>query len=363
MDKYLVSVIIPCFNAEKYIDTCMQSVMSSYFDGLQVVIINNGSTDNTLSKCNEYKKKYSFVTVVDQENKGHCGSKNSGIDHAQGKYLMFIDVDDEFYPGAIKKTIKKIEDEQADILCFGYKQTTEKNGVIVKEKDYIPTEDYYCLSNEDVFNKIFYSIFGIPISEIKHWYEGNKLDRHKRFSSLWCHVYKRSIVEELQLRVNPELQMYEDGIFNCLYLLSANKACYIPECLYLYKKVDTGITMTKYDSAKQDLKLPLLQERNRLRRKVLEEKGIDILEWYAGSNVLSIFQMMQNYAIAGYGKQALKEIETYIKVPEVEESIKMYPVGGELKKAVPAFFLKHGWYKTLYRVVVLINKIGIKIDV
>lgn len=362
MDNYLVSIVIPCYNASEYIEQCMKSVLDNYIDGMHVVIINNGSTDDTLEKCQQYRK-YSFVTIIDQENKGHCGSKNAGMNAALGKYVMFIDVDDEWLPGAISKAVTKMEETSADVLCFGYRQSTERNGVVVKEKDYLPTEDYRCGNAEEVFNRLFYGIFGIPIEAIENWYKGNKIDRHKRFSSLWCHVYKREILEELGLRLNEKLLMYEDGIFNCEYYLRCRTSDYIPESLYLYKKRDTGITITKYDRAKVDLKMPLLEERNRLRKKVFEEKGIDILPWYAGSNVLSIFQMMNNYAQLKDHRNAIPEIKAYIFTNAVRDSIELYPVGGTLKQRIPAWLLRNGHVELLFNLVCAANALGIGLNV
>ncbi len=279
--EYLVSVVVPCFNAASYIDICMDSILRNYIEGMQVILVNNGSTDNTLEKCNTYLK-YDFVSVIDQENKGHCGSKNSGMDLAKGKYLMFVDVDDELLPNSVPRAIKQIEEEETDILCFGYTQSTEVDGRVIKTKDYIPEADYKCDSQEEIFNRIFWSIFGIPVSSIDKWQKGEKLNRHKRFSSLWSHVYRRDIIERLNLRLNDKLFMYEDGIFNCRYLLECNKSSVLREPCYLYKKRDFGITMTKYDSAKADLKAPLLDERNLLREEIMKNRNVDILSWYAG---------------------------------------------------------------------------------
>jgi hypothetical protein len=206
---------------------------------------------------------------------------------------------------------------------------------------------------------LFYGIFGIPVEAIQKWYSGEKIDWHKNFSAPWGHVYKREIIEKNKLRFQSDLLMYEDGIFNCQYYLECNSATYIDECLYLWKKRDTGITASKFERAKTDLKMSLLTERNKLRDRVIAEKGIDILPWYAGSNVLSILQMMQNYAGEVEENVAMRELMDYIDEPIVQESIKMYPIGGSLKKRVPALLIKKGQYKLLYKIICIAKKFGI----
>lgn len=361
-NEYLVSVIVPCYNAASYLDVCMASILGNYVPQMQIILVNNGSTDNTLELCNKYTE-YGFVTVVDQENQGHCGSKNAGMDVAKGKYIMFVDVDDELLPNSISEGISKIEKEQSDILCFGYTQSTEVDGRVIKTKDYIPDASYQCNTNEEVFNTIFWSIFGIPISAIQNWQRGEKLDRHKRFSSLWSHIYRRDIIERIHLRLDNNLFMYEDGIFNCRYLMECNKSSVLMKPCYLYKKRDVGITMTKYDVAKTDLKVPLLNERNKLRAEVMERYSIDILEWYAGSNVLSIFQICRNYVLDNSGSNGYGELEEFCKRNEIQESIKMYPVGGSIKYRIPVLILKKGKIRVLYNLFVLLSKLKIDITI
>ena len=115
----LVSVIIPAFNCEKSIKRTVDSIISSGLTDYEIVIINDGSTDNTDSVCKGLCAQYSFIKYSEQKNSGVSAARNNGISIAAGEYILFFDADDTAEENSFSECIDIIESEKPDILVFG----------------------------------------------------------------------------------------------------------------------------------------------------------------------------------------------------------------------------------------------------
>ena len=130
MNNVLITVLITSFNAKKYLITCLNSMVNQtcerkYFE---VIVVDDGSTDGSANICDEYAKKYENIKVVHQENSGGPSKgRNYGIEHAQGKYIYFVDVDDYFGEEAIERLIKHINKFQPDIMLAKMAKTNRKD--------------------------------------------------------------------------------------------------------------------------------------------------------------------------------------------------------------------------------------------
>lgn len=115
----MISVIIPVYNAEKYIDNCLRSVLTQKNAEFEVILINDGSTDQTSKRCERWIREYKNVRYIEQENQGQGSARNCGIHQAQGAWLVFLDADDELVPGALHK-LQEVADKDADIICYEF---------------------------------------------------------------------------------------------------------------------------------------------------------------------------------------------------------------------------------------------------
>ena len=106
--EYQASVIVPVYNVEQYLGICLDSLVNQTMDKskMEVLVINDGSPDNSWDICLEYSKKYDFIKIFSKENEGLSATRNFGIKHAKGKYLFFLDSDDYFTPETVKKVTR-----------------------------------------------------------------------------------------------------------------------------------------------------------------------------------------------------------------------------------------------------------------
>ncbi len=136
--KINLTIIVPVYNTEKYLNECIESIIASYETGIEVLIINDGSTDNSGHICEEFAKKYNYIKVFHRKNGGLSAARNTGINLANGKYIWFVDSDDYIEIDSVKSILKKVEEDK-DIIISNYRNV-RPNGESFCLNEFI--EDY-----------------------------------------------------------------------------------------------------------------------------------------------------------------------------------------------------------------------------
>lgn len=152
-----LSVIVPIYNAEKYIERCLDSIVSQTFKDLEIILVNDGSTDNSQEIIKKYADQYpNLIEVLVKENGGQATARNLGIEEASGEYIAFVDVDDYLELNAYEKTMKYIEKNNLDIVCFDFWEVI--NGQKVAKDHYIINSNdntrKYIVSESSPVNKV-----------------------------------------------------------------------------------------------------------------------------------------------------------------------------------------------------------------
>ena len=113
-----VSIIVPVYNKERFLRQCLDSLLDQTYRAIEIICVNDGSTDGSLEILQDYAERDNRIVVIDQENKGAGNARNAGIRIARGRYLQFLDADDFFEPVMIEKMLKKADAKDADIVIF-----------------------------------------------------------------------------------------------------------------------------------------------------------------------------------------------------------------------------------------------------
>ena len=208
MNKTIISIIIPVYNAEKYIDRCIDSIRSQSFSEFEVIIINDGSTDKTLDKCIALAQRDSRIKVFSKKNEGVSATRQYGLNRAIGQYIIHIDPDDWINPDMLSEMYNKAIEENADmVICdflCEYAHTTQR--LIQKPSS---------LNSSTVQIELFQHLHGSCC---------NKLT-------------KKAIIEKDPLTSYPrDLNYCEDLYFNTLLLNKNIKVAYIPKAFYHYDR-------------------------------------------------------------------------------------------------------------------------------
>ena len=130
-----VSVVVPIYNVEKYLDRCLKSLINQTLYDIEIILINDGSTDDSKDIAEYYAIKDERILLINQSNKGSSAARNTGIDNATSEYIMFLDSDDFYEPQCVETAYKNIKNDESDILIFGSRHIDQNNSII---KEIIP---------------------------------------------------------------------------------------------------------------------------------------------------------------------------------------------------------------------------------
>ena len=134
MSKPAISVIVPVYNAQDGIKRCVDSLLNQSFKNFEIILLNDGSEDNSLNILKEYELKYSFVRVIDKQNEGVAVTRNKGILLAEGEYTMFMDNDDFVDSDYIETFYQAIHEKNLDLVIGGYKRVNQNNQIIFSQE-------------------------------------------------------------------------------------------------------------------------------------------------------------------------------------------------------------------------------------
>ena len=204
----LVSIIVPAYNCQNYINKCVNSILNQTYDRLELIIIDDGSTDGTASFCDELKLRDDRIKIIHKNNGGASSARNIGIKRSKGEFILFIDADDEIEIDYIESLMLK---NSYDLVICGYKDVyTQEN----REKiNLLNTKEYQNLSGNIYVD----------------------LDKMHNFIVYpYIKLYKRSIIIEKGIFFPENLCVGEDQIFNFEYLRYINNYCFINEAKYSY---------------------------------------------------------------------------------------------------------------------------------
>lgn len=201
------SIIIPIYNAEATLRRCLDSLVGQQFSDYELLLINDGSTDDSDAICREYANTYSCVRYFAKENGGVSSARNLGLEHAKGEYVLFVDSDDyvaDNYFAAISAAVK---DTSPDLLLFGYCNLGDKSAEW-------STGEFYESTETGVAKQVSSAL------------------RRYLFSSLWNKVFKREIINEYQLEFKSDLDIGEDQTYVFEYTMNIKTIASITDILY-----------------------------------------------------------------------------------------------------------------------------------
>ncbi len=213
----LVSVIVPIYKVEKYLGKCVDSIINQTYKNLEIILVDDGSPDNSGKICDEYAKKDNRIKVIHKENGGLSSARNAGLDVATGEFIAFVDSDDRIHLDFVEKLYRAIKEENADIASC-YVESFIENKNKIERRVYV--------------NK---KIVVEGKGEFKYYYHLGK----KSSNVVWNKLYKRHIFETLRF-ING--RVYEDRAIYLHLLAQSEKMVFIPEVLYTYT-VRSGSTM------------------------------------------------------------------------------------------------------------------------
>lgn len=310
-----VSVIVPVHNSEKYISRCIESLIRQSYKNIEIILINDGSTDRSLSICEKYALKDKRIKLFSITNSGVSIARNLGIEKATGSYITFVDSDDWVEPDMIEFALLKAKENNADVVIWSYYRRI--NGI---DKSF-PLID----NNDGIFDKNKDILY---LKSINSTHNKNPSSPSVSVGTTWCKLYKKDLILDNNLKFNPKLIRAQDTVFSLNAFYFADKIVYFNKPLYHYEVNDTSIssgkkyinnTLTPFNELLKELYtfVEKIGETKELRN-ALYIRTIKVLNWH----------LEHHYFHRDYNKGILKRRK------DINKIINSQPYKSALKNAI-----------------------------
>ena len=221
MNQILVSVLVPVYNVEKYLPACLDSILAQTLYQIEIICVNDGSTDSSLSILQEYEKKDSRIRVLSQENHGLGSARNAGINAAKGKYIGFVDSDDTIEPEMYEKMYLAAKKEQADLVMCG-----------ANIYPLIPEPDQWLINTLSPHDAVYHE-----------YLPGLLFSKEETTNFIWRTLVRRDIIEQNHIRLDEDISLGEDKLFLTKVMPLSRNITVLSAKLYNYRWYREGSLM------------------------------------------------------------------------------------------------------------------------
>lgn len=220
LDEDLISIVIPIYNVEDYLHRCIESVIAQSYTNLEIILVNDGSTDSSLTICKRYEKCDPRIKVINKSNGGLSSARNVGLSNSNGRYISFIDSDDYIAKTYIEELYESIKDKNADIAFCNYQIVTTKELITNVEKCNNRFVDTVYSNKKDIMQLFFNNKCGLAVIA-------------------WNKLYSKNLFVDVQY---PEGSIYEDEATTYKLFYKSLKVVFHNSVLYYYYQRSNSIT-------------------------------------------------------------------------------------------------------------------------
>ena len=219
-----ITVVVPVYNVESYLRKCLDSIIAQTYKNIEIVVVNDGSTDASAEICKEFVEMDHRIIYIEQENAGLSAARNTGLENMSGDYVTFVDSDDWIEQDYVETLYKKIVEYQADIAVGNYYSFNESEGMF-----------YFHILGDSYYEKVYDNV-----SIFENLYESQEMKNFALISA-WGKLYKARLFEQLRFDVG---KLGEDGYLNQKIYLLAEKIVYIHKGIYSYRIRNNSLSRT-----------------------------------------------------------------------------------------------------------------------
>lgn len=280
--KDLISIIIPVCQAEAYLEECLHHILMQTFQNWELILVENGSTDNSLQICREYEERDDRIHVFQEERRGAAFARNRGLKEAGGTYVFFVDADDYLADAdVIEAFYRKAEESKASVIVGNYERLWDGRRLTATTHKSLQEID----REEAAFR--FRGFFSIGI-----------------LSYLWGKMYRRDFLEKNQINFDA-LTYAEDKLFNFRCYCKGASYAFLDKCVYVYRRNDKSVSYQYREHAREDWTTIVLETEREIRENKLPEEYLDL----AGFTVFfaTFFDAKMEYVKTGGSKKAMAQ--------------------------------------------------------
>jgi len=295
-----ISVIIPAYNAAVFLPACLDSILSQSLRELEVIIIDDGSSDATPAICSQYAGADARVRVVSTHNAGVSAARNAGILRSSGEFIWFVDADDTVEPGACAALYALAVMQGADAVVFDFSR-------VEGSSDSWPCQSVFTggtYEGDSIVNDLLARFIGFSYSGIHCWLRGETGGLYVENPALWRTLLRGDVIRDSGLLFDPSLRVGEDTIFLSLFLSYASRVIVTHSLMYR-QLLHSASVISLYENdpeAKLENKTALMAARLALSDDISARRGISVHHCWQGSVVMSYMELCFMFARRSSGR-------------------------------------------------------------
>jgi glycosyltransferase involved in cell wall biosynthesis len=318
----LVSIIIPIYNAEKFLKKSIESAINQSYEEIELILVNDGSTDSSETICNEYALIDKRIEVISQGNKGPAAARNTGLRQATGNMVFFLDADDFIDNKTIELLAANYNQYQPDMVMGNFRKLENSGEVINQNVSFSPdnkplSDENIVLSQKDI------------ASYVRHFF---KYPSNHLISYCWGRLYKLSVIKNNKIYAREDMRLFEDFVFNLEYLKYTNNIVFVNKPLYTYtmhnKHISASMVSISADSLLYDMGIFKEKANEFFQEKNANAAAGPDLENAIGHVLMHytiIFLVRSSYRITRQNSKSIyKEFYKIVNAPIIRESLPCY---------------------------------------
>lgn len=286
-ERKLISVIVAAYNIEAYLPRCLESLLRQSYHELEIIVVDDGSKDNTGEICDQYAQKDSRIQVIHQSNQGLSGARNAGLAAASGDYIGYVDGDDWIEPDMYEAMLAACEEEDAQIAICAYRKVKEENLCKEQKKPIDFSGRRYVLTRQQALD--------IYICDNKSYHI---------YNSVWSKLFRKDLVEGMRF---PAGKKSEDIMYTTRALANANRCIFVDKPYYNYvlDREDSIMNRKLHERRFQD-EIPFWKEQIVYLREIGMEEMSEKAFYYFCRRMLFYFEEFKDKKMKASSKEILK---------------------------------------------------------
>lgn len=314
MHEPLVSIVVPVYNVSKYLGKNFETLKNQTYRNIEIIFVDDGSTDNSGKLCELYKSTDNRVKVIHKSNEGLGLARNTGISNSSGKYIMFIDSDDFVHEEMVERLLRNLIDTESDTSFCGYFEYYDEYNIIAKPAFF----NKKIFKNEEIYENVLLNM----ISSKPYEKKDSLLSM-----SVWHAIYSLDIIRENNILFPSEREyISEDIIFDIAYLKKSKKVCYISDSLYYYRCNNSQSLTHKYSVDEFDKHKKVVEKIKKELSYFLEKEDyLNRTDRYLLGRLRTCIQKALSFKKTNSKFKLYKHIKILVNDPEVIKVINRYP--------------------------------------
>ena len=320
----MISIIVPVYNTGKYLQECLDSLIAQSYSDIEIIVVDDGSTDDSYLICKKYTQKDSRIRIFHKDNSGVSDARNFGIEHARGEYISFCDSDDRIAPKLYELLLNTMEVNNVDRVVSGYAYLYD-DGHVRQCKARVPDGKY---NAHDILRKMI---------------DDGTLSGFL-FSGVYNSLFKKKIIDDNNIRFDSMIRYNEDSLFSFKYMLHSNALYSLQSHVtYFYRQHNSSVTKKRSVGDKYE---PL---RKALYCMNLEKMDIDFESQMKRRTVTEALWQILDIAIKERNDKALDDIKAILKDENLQDCLRIInPKELSIYKRFFFYLMKWRFSSTIY---------------